>query len=147
MFYEAPRRKKTTHEEAGPPPVGKDKADKGVKTEWTMYEYESLASEEEFVATCADGNAKVSSLFYPLLIWIPSFVSLFVSLCLRSALRPWLIILLRFVLVDGCDCAVHDPEEEAEDQAWRGEQGEDNKNEEEDEREKSGCRAGQLCRR
>ncbi|RCV44659.1 hypothetical protein SETIT_9G392600v2 [Setaria italica] len=59
VFYEAPRRKKTTHEEAGPPPVGKDKADKGVKTEWTMYEYESLASEEEFVATCADGNAKM----------------------------------------------------------------------------------------
>jgi hypothetical protein len=70
VFYEAPRRKKKSHEEAAllpppPPPADqeeKGKADKGVKTEWTMYEYESLASEEEFVATCADGNAKVSSI-------------------------------------------------------------------------------------
>nr|CAB3500708.1 unnamed protein product [Digitaria exilis] len=67
VFYEASRRKKTkmqqSHgEEAGLPPHEDQegsKAGKGVKTDWTMYEYESFTSEEEFETTCVNGNAKV----------------------------------------------------------------------------------------
>nr|CAB3495826.1 unnamed protein product [Digitaria exilis] len=66
VFYEASRRKKTkkqSHgEEAGLPPPEDDqegsKANKGVKTDWTMYEYESFTSEEEFETTYVNGNAK-----------------------------------------------------------------------------------------
>jgi hypothetical protein len=67
MFYEASRSKKQqkNREEAG-------KASKGAKTEWTMYEYESLAPEEEFVATCVDGNARVSLIFISLIFHSPS---------------------------------------------------------------------------
>jgi len=56
VFYEAPRtRKKNRQAEEG-------KADKGAKTEWTMYEYESLTPEEEESASiCVGGNARVSS--------------------------------------------------------------------------------------
>ncbi|KAF8728787.1 hypothetical protein HU200_018066 [Digitaria exilis] len=67
VFYEASRRKKTkmqqSHgEEAGLPPHEDQegsKAGKGVKTDWTMYEYESFTSEEEFETTCVNGNAKM----------------------------------------------------------------------------------------
>ncbi|RLN18673.1 hypothetical protein C2845_PM02G25130 [Panicum miliaceum] len=57
VFYEASRSKKKqkNREEAG-------KASKGAKTEWTMYEYESLEPEEEFVATCVDGNARMDAI-------------------------------------------------------------------------------------
>ncbi|CAN6306509.1 unnamed protein product [Urochloa humidicola] len=64
VFYEAPRskkKKKNRHEEAeaeaaGLPPAEEGEASKGFKTEWTMYEYESLSSEEEFLATGVDGK-------------------------------------------------------------------------------------------
>ncbi|CAL4939596.1 unnamed protein product [Urochloa decumbens] len=65
VFYEAPRTKKKkmrSHGEAEaavppmPPPAEEGEASKGAKTEWTMYEYESIASEEEFLATGVDGK-------------------------------------------------------------------------------------------
>ncbi|OEL26204.1 hypothetical protein BAE44_0012776 [Dichanthelium oligosanthes] len=63
VFYEASRRKKKNHvEAAGLPPLPEEegKANKGAKTEWTMYEYESLTSEEEFETACGvDGNANM----------------------------------------------------------------------------------------
>ncbi|CAN6282885.1 unnamed protein product [Urochloa humidicola] len=66
VFYEAPRGKKKKKsrqdeaEAAGLPPMmpqaEEGEASKGFKTEWTMYEYESLSSEEEFLATGVDGK-------------------------------------------------------------------------------------------
>ncbi|CAL4931192.1 unnamed protein product [Urochloa decumbens] len=64
VFYEAPRTKKKkmrSHGEAEAalppmPPADEGEASKGAKTEWTMYEYESIASEEEFLATGVDGK-------------------------------------------------------------------------------------------
>ncbi|CAN6294961.1 unnamed protein product [Urochloa humidicola] len=79
VFYEAPRGKKKKKsrqdeaEAAGLPPMmpqaEEGEASKGFKTEWTMYEYESLSSEEEFLATGVDGKV-ISSLTHPLLIWL-----------------------------------------------------------------------------
>lgn len=62
MFYEGSRKKKN-EEDAGPQlpeeEIGRP-ATKGVKTDWTMYEYESLTSEAEFEAK-RKGNSKVLS--------------------------------------------------------------------------------------
>ncbi|XP_062208903.1 NAC domain-containing protein 1-like [Phragmites australis] len=63
VFYEGSRKKKN-EEDAGPQlpeeEIGRP-ATKGVKTDWTMYEYESLTSEVEFEAK-RKGNSKVDQL-------------------------------------------------------------------------------------
>lgn len=71
VFYEASRSRKKKSQ-AGLPPTEEEegegdggqqaaKAKDGVKTEWTMYEYESLTSEAEFEAIRSGNANKVSS--------------------------------------------------------------------------------------
>ncbi|KAL6648088.1 hypothetical protein ACP70R_012312 [Stipagrostis hirtigluma subsp. patula] len=63
VFYEASRRKKKKVEEVVPEQGGAAAAPapEELKTDWTMYEYESLMSEEEFQARLKN-NAKVDAL-------------------------------------------------------------------------------------
>jgi len=124
VFYEASRsRKKKKNQAAGLPPTEEQeedgdggqaaKAKDGVKTEWTMYEYESLDSEAEFEALRSGNASKVSSS----LSASPFHLDV-VSACVSARDIITNIGLILFLYTDGRSGLVHDPEEEALPGGW-----------------------------
>jgi hypothetical protein len=89
------------------------KAKDGVKTEWTMYEYESLDSEAEFEALRSGNASKVSSS----LSASPFHLDV-VSVCVSARDIITNIGLILFLYTDGRSGLVHDPEEEALPGGW-----------------------------
>lgn len=116
VFYEASRSRKKKNQPGLPPPMVEEEEEDGghaakakdddVKTEWTMYEYESVNSEAEFQAI-RGGGGDANKVHPPLFDHLAV-----VSVCVSArdiVINSGLIL---FLYTDGQAGLVHDPEEE-----------------------------------